>query len=91
MSLSADANYSDGHYVSDVISPAAFQSSFTRVDGAVTVYSVDDKWQVSLIGRNLTDKIYLVDSNDKPGGVGMQQYGSIARPKEILMSLTVNF
>jgi len=91
LSMSADANYSDDHYVSDVISPAAFQKSWVRVDGAITLYSDDDKWDISLIGRNLTDKIYLVDSNDKPGGVGMQQYGSIGRPKEVVVMLTMNF
>ncbi|MFA7439808.1 MAG: TonB-dependent receptor [Sphingomonadaceae bacterium] len=90
LGLSSDAFYTSGHYVSDVISPAAYQDKFIRWDAAVTVSSVE-RWQFALIGRNLTNKIYLVDSNDKPGGMGTQQYGSIGRPREILLQATVNF
>lgn len=90
-SISGDAAYTSGHYVSDVISPAAYQPKFVRLDGAISLSSEQSGWKLALIGRNLTDKIYIVDSNDKPGGIGTQQYGSIGRPREVLLQATQAF
>lgn len=91
LGLSGDAFYTSGHFVSDVISPAAYQKKYVRLDAAINMISDGDRWKIALIGRNLTDKIYLVDSNDKPGGIGTQQYGSIGRPRELLLQASVNF
>lgn len=89
--LSGDAFYTSGHFVSDVQSPASYQKKFVRLDASLRVYTDDERWEVAIIGRNLTNHYYLVDSNDKPGGSGMQQYGTIARPSEVLLQLTTNF
>ena len=91
LSLSADAYYTSSHYVSDVLSPAAKQDGFVRLDATISLGAVDEGFEFALIGRNLTNKIYIVDSNDKPGGIGTQQYGSIGRPREVLLRATTRF
>lgn len=91
LSLSADAYYTSSHFVSDVLSPAAKQDGYVRLDATISLGAVDDGLEFALIGRNLTNEIYIVDSNDKPGGVGTQQYGSIGRPREVLLRATARF
>lgn len=64
--LSFDARYSDKYNISANINPFQ-QSSFLLADAALNFYSTDERYSVSLIGRNLTDKIYAWQSGARPG------------------------
>src|SRR3546814_11110277 len=66
--LSADAYYSDSYNASDARSPGGAQASFWRYNAGVRVGAADKRWEVALIGKNLTNKHYLLFAADRTGG-----------------------
>lgn len=70
--LTGDLNYSSSYNFSDLLRPDAVQKRFARIDASFTLKDADDAWSVSLIGRNLTDKLVVTSGNDmlSTGGAG---------------------
>ncbi len=64
--LSSDVRYNDGYAWTATLDPFT-QSSYWLMDAAVRLYSADDRYQLSLVGRNLTDKIYAMGGGARPG------------------------
>jgi iron complex outermembrane receptor protein len=67
MSLSADALYSDGYNFGTQHQPTAYQDPFTKIDATIRLFTPDKRWELALIGRNLTDKLNLVNGIDRTG------------------------
>jgi iron complex outermembrane receptor protein len=65
-SLSLDARYNDGYSYQATLDPLE-QSSFWLLDTAVRVYSADEKYEFSVIGKNMTDEIYAMGAGARPG------------------------
>lgn len=86
-----DAFYTSSYFTGETLSPGAKQGSFTRFDASVRLRSPEDRWELALIGRNISDKRYVIASSDKPGGTTGQQYGSVSRPREITIQARVKF
>lgn len=64
--LSGNANYNDG-YITDETSLNDFvQPSFWTLDTNVSIGHPDGNWKLSLIGTNITDKIYVITSGGRP-------------------------
>jgi len=68
------------------------------IDAGVRFGAQDDKWTISLIGRNLTDKHIFYASTDVPftgggtgtaGGVLGDRFASIGRGRELLIQAAV--
>ena len=70
-----DANYQDEHHTAQDNDELVKQDAFTTVNLAMTLGSQDDRWDVALIARNLTDEQYITYSNDMPLFAGSQQVG----------------
>ncbi len=87
--LSGDLRYSSGYFISTNNSPYAFQGGYVLADASARVYNED--WELALIGKNLTDKIYGVVGNDKPLGPRGQVSGNIGRPLEVIFQVTRHF
>ncbi len=66
MNLSFDARYSDGYPISATLDPFE-QDSFWITDAALNLYSADDRYLLSVIGRNLGDEIYAQGAGPRPG------------------------
>src|SRR3546814_18224637 len=81
--LSADAYYSDSYNASDARSPGGAQASFWRYNAGVRVGAADKRWEVALIGKNLTNKHYLLFAADRTGGATIpgagEQRGAVAQ------------
>jgi iron complex outermembrane receptor protein len=71
MELSADARYSDEYRLAAETSPD-IQDSFWLYDAALRLYSQDDRYEVSFIGRNLGDEIYAYGNGPRPGACAGQ-------------------
>lgn len=90
LALSVDTNFTDGNNVQENNNPVAYQDSFWRLNAAVQLYSTAG-WELSLIGRNLTNEYYMESSTDKPvGGPGEIGVG-LPRPREIVVQGTWRF
>lgn len=88
--LSLDTNFTDGNNVQENNNPVAYQKSFWRLNAAAQLYS-EAGWELSLIGRNLTNEYYMESSTDKPvGGPGEIGVG-LPRPREVVIQGTWRF
>ncbi len=54
--FSTNLNYSDEYFVNDRYDPRGKQDSYTKVDVGVSLENADKTWQLSLLGRNITDE-----------------------------------
>lgn len=72
LTLTGDATYSSKYNYTDTLRPDAVQSRFARIDASVALGNDTQGWKLSLIGRNLTDKLVVTSANDVTfsGGTG---------------------
>lgn len=89
--LSGDGYYTDEYFTQENQNPVSVQKGFWRFNASLRVHNVDDKWELALIGRNLTNKIYGLSSADKPLGGPGQISQQPSRPREIVLQGTVRF
>lgn len=83
--------------------PASRQKSYTLFDTAMRLGAKDDMWQVSVIGRNLTNKFIFVASPNVPftplgnAGTGTangtlgDRFAYLGRGREILLQVAFKF
>lgn len=72
MDFSADARYNDGYPWTSTLNPYE-QSSYWLFDAAVRLYSADERYELAVIGRNLSDKIYAQGGGARPGACANNQ------------------
>lgn len=66
MNISVDSRYSSGYNLMATLNPYE-QNSFWLHDAAIKLYSADARFEIALIGRNLSDEIYAFSSGNRPG------------------------
>lgn len=94
--FTGDAFYSDGYYAADTLVEASFQKSFWRMNSSLTLAQADDHWSIGLIGRNLTNKHYLLYAADRTGGSSVsgaigEQRGVVSRGREVSVQASFKF
>jgi iron complex outermembrane receptor protein len=73
-------------------SPHGWQKAWTTLDASISLAREDEAWELSLIGRNLTNEHYVVtgfDSGQVTPGVLSDLQGIANRSRQILLQLTV--
>lgn len=68
-----DANFLDDHHTAQDNDPLVYQDAYTLWNLTMTLGAQDDSWDVSFVGRNITDEQYISYSNDMPLFAGNQQ------------------
>lgn len=90
--LSLQASYSSSFETATDNSPAGHQDSYWLINAALRVGPENGRYELALIGRNLTDEYYMLNSNGWSGsGNPDQQVGFFNRPREILLQATMRF
>ncbi|WP_235976579.1 TonB-dependent receptor [Sandaracinobacteroides hominis] len=99
--FSGDVGYTSSYAFTDALRPDAWQKGYAKVDAAISLDGPDDRWQVSLIGRNLTNKLVVTSANDIPfmGGTGTGTTSGIVadmssfvdNPREIFLEFALKF
>lgn len=90
--FSVQASYSSSFETATDNAPAGHQDSYWLVNAAVRVGPENGRYELALIGRNLTDEYYMLNSNGWSGsGNPDQQVGFFNRPREVLLQATVRF
>ena len=94
LGLTGDAFYSGSYFASDTLAPPTRQEDFFRFNASASFGADDESWTVSLIGRNLTNKYFLLYAADRTGGASVpgaigEQRGVVSRGREV--SLQVAF
>lgn len=67
LGLSVDGSYSGGYEYGTNYQPLAYQKAFAKLDSTMRLFSEDKRWELALIGRNLTNKRNLVNGIDRTG------------------------
>ena len=89
--LSISSSYTDSYMAQADYGPGGFQEAFWRLNAAVKLGPNSEKFEVALVGRNLTDAYYMSNTFGWPFG-GLWQYGGVFnRPREVALQGTYRF
>lgn len=100
MGLNANISYTSSYLTDGTSAPNGRQNGYALVNATARLTSADDTWEVALIGRNLTDKYYVVATSlvpfaSVPPGqqdVGLlDRFGSLSRGREVMLRLSYKF
>ena len=88
--------YSSSYFASDSFAPASRQNDFWRFNASARIGDPDGRWSLSLVGRNLTNKYYLLFAGDRTGGTSVpltqgEQRGVVARGREVLLQASFRY
>jgi len=78
------AYYSDDYYLTQDLDPKLIQEDYVKWDARLTLADAGSGWEISLIGRNLGDKVTSNHGDDVP-----IQTGSVWRAVDPSRSLTI--
>lgn len=98
----SDVSYTSSYNYTDALRPDSVQSAYAKLDAAISVRGPDDRWTISLIGRNLTNALVVTTANDIPfaGGTGTGTTGPgvladmsvfVDNPREVFLELGLKF
>ena len=92
-SARVDLNYSDDILLANDNDPdpAQSQSSYVTVDARVALAGADDRWEIAVIGRNLTDKLIRSWANDLPVVTNNNYFAHLDRPRNIAVQFRYSF
>lgn len=65
--LSADMRYSDAYNASPFGNPDARQKSYATLDASARIGTRDERWELAVIGKNLTNRQILTGAQDITG------------------------
>ena len=92
--LNGNLQYSSSYFTNEDSLSDLKQDSYVSVDGAVSVGDPDGKWKLSLIGVNLTDKIWINTSGGRPflqPGVGDDLVVTQNRGRQVFVEAAFKF
>ncbi|MFV0643902.1 MAG: TonB-dependent receptor [Sphingomonadaceae bacterium] len=100
ISFGGDANFTDSFNPEPSHNPRAGQKSVWRFNGFVSAKGADDGWELSLVGRNLTNALRFAHAFEYPTtgaaypgyatpGLGADLAGGYTAPRTILLQLTL--
>lgn len=99
--LSGDVSHSSSYNYTDALRPDGVQKAYTKVDASIALSGPDKRWTLSLIGRNLANKLVVLTANDIPftGGTGTgtavgvvsDMSAIVDNPRELFLELSLKF
>lgn len=85
--LGGEGHYKDDYLTSEVNLPTGVQPSFWRYNARIGLHTLDGRWDLSVVGRNLSNEIWPIGGT-RPGGIGGEdQSGGGSRPREVLFQM----
>jgi iron complex outermembrane receptor protein len=79
--------YSDLYYVRQDFAPGGTQDSFTKWDARVGVLAENNSWEISLVGRNLTDELTIQHAYEIAG----DQFQNLGGGRTITLEAALHF
>src|SRR5690554_6111569 len=100
LGTNVDVRYSDSYLGSGFGDPATRQSSYAVLDAGIRIGAEDDRWELALIGKNLTDKFYFTGGGSAPltgsgtgtnAAVQSDAMGYGAFPRTVSLQATIRY
>lgn len=98
--LSVDARYSGSYLASSFGNPDSLQHRYVNLDASARIATGDGRWELALIGKNLTNRLYVTGGLDGPStgtgtgtptGVHADQYGFGVLPRTVQLQATFHY
>lgn len=86
--FNADSSWRSGMATNPADNPVGYQDAYSLVNAAVTYRTADERYGITLYGRNLTDKYYKT-GGEASGGFAL--YDAVGRPRSYGVRLSANF
>jgi outer membrane receptor protein involved in Fe transport len=90
LDLGGDFQYVSKYYATLNLNPGSLQDSYWLLNAGIGLEREGSPWRVSLIGKNLTDKIYGTLGNDAAGGAG-DSVATTGEPRTVSVRLEYRF
>ena len=74
-------------FAENTLDPFVAQGAYARVDARIGIAASDDKWSLSLIGKNLTNQIILGSSQS----IGIEGLGHLNPPRTVALQAKFGF
>lgn len=98
IALNVNADFSSRYQTSgNVLDVSTFQSAYTKIGARLALGTIDDGWEIALVGRNLTNKRIILTSGSLPlattltGNTGVANTGIFDRPRNVALQARVKF
>jgi UDP-galactopyranose mutase len=91
IAFNANMNFSSSFFSAESNEPLLRQKAFQRWNGSIRLHQENDRWELALIGRNLTDKVIAAYTTDTIGGSPTQFNVNTVRPREVTLQATIRF
>lgn len=96
LTIAGNARFSDDYIAADNGNPFGDQPAFWLFDANLSIGPVDERWQLSLIGKNLSNEFYTSYVAEKPGspvtaGTTVQLLGLANRSRQVMFQGTYKF
>ena len=100
LGAAVDARYSSNYYASAFGNPDSRQSQYVSLDASVRLNTANDRWEVALIGKNLTNRFYVTGDVDGPStgsgtgtaaGIHADQLGFGGLPRTVQLQATMRY
>jgi iron complex outermembrane recepter protein len=92
-----DVIYSDDYYTSPTLDPRMRQNSYIKVNARLALQGEGERWELALIGKNLTDEAIVTHANGLPvatvltQNTGTAYYAFYERPRSVALQGTLRF
>jgi len=87
LALNGAVSYTSDQFITQDMTPLFKQDAYTKVDLRAAISDIDDRWEVALIGRNLTDRLTMNHAFQ----VGRAWAASVATPRYVTLQGTWRF
>ncbi len=95
MRSGVDVLHSSDYLTSLTLDPASTQSQYTKLNARLALGDADRRWEVALVGRNLTDKTVVSYSGDTPLSQRLfgarSYYGFVDPPRSLAIEASLRF
>ncbi|HMO76299.1 MAG TPA: TonB-dependent receptor [Sphingopyxis sp.] len=97
IAVNLNADFSSSYIAAANLDPRTHQDGYAKLGARLALGQIDGRWEVALIGRNLTNQRILQTASAMPlattitGGAGNAYNGIVDRPRTIAVQLTGRF
>ena len=90
LGFSMNASYSDDYEAANIGNPLQIQESFWKIDAGVRLV-FNDRYRVSMYGRNLTDELITSRVTDSPGAALSTDTSRVVRGRQYVLEVGYDF
>lgn len=94
--LSGDILFSGSYLAADTLVAASRQKPYATFNASVSIGPDDERWKLTLLGRNLSNRYNILYAVDRSGGQGVagavgEQRGVVSRGRQVALQAAVKF